>query len=453
MTLDRIAVVGGGPAGAMAAAHLAAGGRRVVLVEEKLAWEKPCGGGITAKALKRYPFLNDGAPRNSVDSCVLIGPSGVRFELELKPPVAIFSRKALNGLMLDRARTAGAEVVQDRVVRIEPSLRQNQAKGWGNQLLSESEERPTQAKAGLEWATRSLGVRRPWRLTLYGGEVIEASYLVLAGGARSQFRGQFSRAFTPDDLMATAGYYVPGTSRRMTIRFLPGLEGYIWTFPRCDHFSAGICGKMNSLSTAELRRMLEVFLQEEGFALGEVGGKSKRTQVSAGHHGANLGHAHAPHPTIPQPEFYSHVLPTPTRETLMNAPICGDGWAMVGDAAGFVDPITGEGLYYAFRSAELLAEALIEGRPERYEAAVRADFLPELMTAASLAPRFFLGTLLGAPVTERMVRFGSASEVFKRLLSDLFAGTQGYVDLRERGYRMLPRVLFGMGWGQLLEEA
>jgi flavin-dependent dehydrogenase len=406
---DRIAVVGAGPAGSMIAAMLATGGRRVVLFEEKMAWEKPCGGGVTAKALRQYPFLSDGAPRNMIDSCELISPSGVRFELELKPKIAIFSRKTLNGTMLERARAAGAEIVCDRVVRIEEC----------RSRLHDKNEEPTSANIGQIWGTRSNDMR--WRLRTHGGEEFEASYVVLAAGARTQFRAQFSRAFRPDDLMVTAGYFIPGSSRRMQIRFLPGLEGYIWTFPRCDHFSAGICAKMNSVSTAELRRRLEEFLAEEGF----------------GHEGSG---------------FYSHVLPTPSPEMLKSARFCGDGWGMVGDTAGFVDAITGEGLYYAFRSAELLARAILDGRPDEYQDAVRADFLPELIHAALLAPRFFLGSFMGAPVIDRMVRLAAGSEVFTRLLADLFAGTQSYVTLRERGYRMLPRVLFGMGWSGLLGE-
>ena len=48
----RVAVAGGGPAGALAAERLAAAGLDVILFDEKLAWEKPCGGGLTATALQ-----------------------------------------------------------------------------------------------------------------------------------------------------------------------------------------------------------------------------------------------------------------------------------------------------------------------------------------------------------------------------------------------------------------
>src|SRR5688572_568011 len=57
--MKRVAVLGGGPAGAFAAARLASAGVSTVLLDEKLAWEKPCGGGLTWKAYSQYPFLAD----------------------------------------------------------------------------------------------------------------------------------------------------------------------------------------------------------------------------------------------------------------------------------------------------------------------------------------------------------------------------------------------------------
>ncbi len=114
---------------------------------------------------------------------------------------------------------------------------------------------------------------------------------------------------------------------------------------------------------------------------------------------------------------------------------------MVGDAAGFVDPVTGEGLYYALRSGELLARALLAGRPEEYEDLVRQDFLPELIEAAKYSERFFHGMFLGETVLERMIQFAAESASFRELLSDLFSGAQGYVGLKARCYRTLPGVL------------
>jgi flavin-dependent dehydrogenase len=140
-------------------------------------------------------------------------------------------------------------------------------------------------------------------------------------------------------------------------------------------------------------------------------------------------------------KFYSHVLPALRLATLRDAPVSGPGWAMVGDAAGFTDPVTGEGLYYALRSAELVSECLLDGRPELYRRRLNEDFLGELQTAARIADRFFTGTWMGQAVTERMVQFTSNSPRFRKLMCDMFSGAQGYVTLRMRLYRALPAML------------
>src|SRR5439155_14090072 len=112
-----IAVVGGGPAGAFAAAELARFGCEVLLFDEKLAWEKPCGGGLTDKAIARWPFLREAAAeRNWISHCELIAPSGRGVSFQLDRQIAIFSRKVLNGLLLERACQAGAQVCRERIV-------------------------------------------------------------------------------------------------------------------------------------------------------------------------------------------------------------------------------------------------------------------------------------------------------------------------------------------------
>ena len=51
----------------------------------------------------------------------------------------------------------------------------------------------------------------------------------------------------------------------------------------------------------------------------------------------------------------------------------GKNWALIGDAAAWVDPLTGEGLFYAMKSGHLLGKALAEGCPEKYPAWVKAS--------------------------------------------------------------------------------
>lgn len=373
MGLGRTAIIGGGPAGAMAAASLARAGRAVILVDEKLAWEKPCGGGITHKALEQYPFLYEAeVQRNVVEGCELISPAGRRLWLPLTYPIAIYSRRVLNDLLLGRAREAGAEIVRDRVTAIG-------------------------------------GHAEAWQLRTRTGQ-IEAAHVILAAGARCRFGEPFRAHLAPQDYMATVGYYIPGNGRHMQVRFVSGLHGYIWIFPRCDHVSAGICGQIGNKTTSELRSLLEDFLRQEGL---EYGGAS----------------------------IYGHLLPALRRASLRSAQFCGEGWAVVGDAAGFVDSITGEGLYYALRSADLLAQALLAARPEAYPEALWRDFLPDLEIAAQFANRFFSGTFMAGAVTERTVQFAIMSRHFRVLLQELFAGVQGYRGLRRRAYLNVPKAL------------
>jgi geranylgeranyl reductase family protein len=369
-----IAVVGGGPAGAMAATELARSGLAVTLIDEKLAWEKPCGGGVTQKALEQYPFLADAqVERNWIRGCRLTSPSGRSACFALDRRIAIFSRQVLNRLLLDRAREAGANIVRDRVLAIEGSP--------GN------------------FRIRTRNAVQP------------AGYVVIAGGARTPFRRQFSSPLAPADLMLTAGYFLPFGGADIEIAFLENLEGYIWIFPRRGHSSAGICARMQTTTAPALRQRLDDFLRRRGFALAGA-------------------------------EFYSHVLPAPRAQTLERAPLEGRGWALVGDAAGLVDPITGEGLYYAIRSAALLAHAIAANRS--YARLLARDFLPELKLAARVAERFYRGGFLGRSVLERVVQFTASSATIRELTRDLFAGTQGYRGLRARFYRSFPRALLEM---------
>ncbi len=107
--MKRVAILGGGPAGAFAAEQLAAAGLRVQLFDEKLAWEKPCGGGLTYKAYSQYPFLiENSTPKRFVTETVLSAPKAGEVTLKLSDPLVIYSRLDLNRMLLERAGTGRA---------------------------------------------------------------------------------------------------------------------------------------------------------------------------------------------------------------------------------------------------------------------------------------------------------------------------------------------------------
>ena len=117
--MKHVAVLGGGPAGAHAAERLATAGLRVSVLDEKLAWEKPCGGGITYKAYHQYPFLlNNNTPKRFVTETYLATPKTDRVRMDLNQPLLIYSRHDLNNLILRRAEDAGAQVEKTRVLEV-----------------------------------------------------------------------------------------------------------------------------------------------------------------------------------------------------------------------------------------------------------------------------------------------------------------------------------------------
>src|SRR5271165_3351474 len=370
--MKKVAVLGGGPAGSFAAERLAAAGLNTIVIDEKLAWEKPCGGGLTYKAYSEYPFLihNDTA-KKVVTETYLAAPKAGAVKMNLTQPLVIYSRFDLNRMLLERAEKAGAQVEKTRVLEIE------------------------------RHADR-------WLLRTRNGS-FDADYCVVATGARNPLRNVGTQ-WTRSDTMYALGYYVPTDQNHIDIQFLPNLEGYIWVFPRCGHLSVGICGKGEPAQA--LRSRLEKYMDE----------KSLR------YHGS---------------EFYGHVLPSLETAAWRKNRVAGEGWIAVGDAAGLVDPITGEGLYYAMRSGDLASQVILNdahsltGKVQAYCGLLRRDFAADLEFGATLAKRVFLGRFLFNTVPARMVDFIRRSPRFRDLIQDLFAGTQPYLDLRSRLFRNL----------------
>ena len=370
--MKTVAVLGGGPAGSFAAERLAQAGLRTIIFDEKLAWEKPCGGGLTYKAYREYPHLIDNAtPKKLIYETSLAAPHAGEVRMKLDNPLVIYSRKDLNGMLLKRAEQAGAEIEKTRVLGIE---------------------------------RRENG----WRLQTRSGTA-EADFCVVATGARNSFR-EVGTEWSATDTMTALGYYVPESRERIDIQFLPQLEGYIWVFPREGHLSVGICGKGEPAQALRVR--LEAYMEERGIS---------RKYAT----------------------FYSHMLPSLEKPGWKKNRIAGDRWIAVGDAAGLVDPITGEGLYYAMRSGDLASRVVLNdahGIAEKsgaYRSMVAREFGVDLEFAALLAKRVFLGNFMFNSVPARMIQFMRRSPRFRALMQDLFSGTQPYLELRSRLLRNL----------------
>jgi flavin-dependent dehydrogenase len=204
--------------------------------------------------------------------------------------------------------------------------------------------------------------------------------------------------------MYALGYWIPTDQAHIDIQFLPNLEGYIWVFPRSGHLSVGICGKSESAQCLRVR--LERYMDERGICRKDG-------------------------------TFYGHMLPSLDSSSWRNNRLAGDGWAAVGDAAGLVDPITGEGLYYAVRSGDLASQVLLadeepETHAEHYRQLIGRDFGLDLTYSAGLAKRLFCGVLCFGAVPSKMIDLMKRSPRFCEIMQDLFAGTQPYLELKNR---------------------
>ena len=368
--MPTVAIIGGGPAGAIAAARLASGNPqlRVLVFEERLGWEKPCGGGLPYRVLQRYPFLLDAAAsRSLLYDTEFVAANGEAVRLRLSRPVAVYSRSALNTLLIERARAAGAEVIPERVLAF--------------------------GRAAQDWQVES-------RRGLHA-----CDHLVLAAGARSSLRQRLAPPLAAKDLLQTFGYYLPSSGNLVRVQFLEGCEGYAWAFPRLDHLSVGVAAKLGELSITGLKQRLHDFMLRFGYG---------------GPEGAPL---------------FSHVLPALGPRSWKHLQLAGPGWSLAGDAAGLADPITGEGIYFAMRSGELLAESIRAGAPEDYPNRVSRDFGRKLAFGSHLVRRFYRGTVGGELCTTRMIQYARRSQSFRNLMEDLVDGSQSY-----------PTLVFRVGW-------
>ena len=116
----NVAVVGGGPAGALLALHLARDGASVTVFDASHPREKPCGGGVTAKALALLPPApaSDPLPGRSVLACRFESGDGEAVDVTLARPVVVASRLELDGWLLRQAMGAGARHVAERVTAV-----------------------------------------------------------------------------------------------------------------------------------------------------------------------------------------------------------------------------------------------------------------------------------------------------------------------------------------------
>lgn len=394
-----VLIVGAGPAGALAARDLARAGASVRLIDASHPREKPCGGGLTERCVAICGDLLARVPHVAIER-VRFESAPVGRDPYPPPPRAVPSIAvdvpeaapgAAHALVVVGRRAFDAALVDD-------------AREAGADLIPERAVAIGTDADSVWVATR----QRRWR----------GRFLVGADGANSLVRRQLDQPLPRAHWSLATGVFAPGaSSREILIRFVRRPPGYIWSFPRLDHLAIGICAPADRCAAPELRDHLSRWLAASGLTRG------RRTTAYAW-----------PIPSLPQAAWADGV-PTGAR------------WLLVGDAAGLVDPLTREGIYYALRSAQLAANALAApgGNPTAdYARAVQAELVSELALSARAR-----GTFFSAFVTRLWIDVLRESPRVRSLALQTVVGTVGYYHLRRRAVAALePRAALGVARAQ-----
>jgi geranylgeranyl reductase family protein len=297
-----VLVVGAGPAGSATAMHLARGGANVLLADRaRFPRDKPCGGGLTGRALRHAPCDVSPVVEHVVDCMVLRLGYRRRFARRSDPPlIEMTQRRRLDAHLAEQAAGVGVDLRDG--VRVE----------------------------GLTFEASRVTAR-------VEGATIAASFLVGADGAN----GIVARAAGLGDGIvcgvALEGNAAWGTldpvpyegTAWVELGVVPG--GYGWVFPKGDHGNVGVGGWL--AEGPKLRAHLD-----------------------------RLSRLHCVDPDKLS-DIRGHRLPM----RRLGAPPSRGRVLLVGDAAGLVDPLSGDGIYEAWVSARLAADAILSGRVEDYE--------------------------------------------------------------------------------------
>ena len=332
-----VAVIGGGPAGAATAIRAARGGAKVVVFEKgPHGRDKVCGDGLTPRAVGALQELDiDMSDAHRIRGLRMIAGTQVR---ELDWPTtdrfpnhgAVWPRRRLDAALIDAAAAAGADIrfereaiprfEGDRVVGVD--VRPAGERGGARPAESVAADLTVAASGPPGVVARMLGATR------VEGETFGLAIRTYAETPRH------------DDVHLEA---------MLSLRDPSGhaIPGYGWMFPAGDgtvNIGVGALSTMKGFKKLNLNTLIDTYRSAVGDAW-------------------QLG------PNLERPRAWRLPMSTQRRH--------GPGWVAIGDAAGLVNPMNGEGIDYGLESGMLAADLFLEDpatTPERYDAAVGERF-------------------------------------------------------------------------------
>jgi geranylgeranyl reductase family protein len=404
-----VIVVGGGPAGASAALRLGQGGARVLLLEKAAGFprEKPCGGGLTGRLLKRLPQVREMIDAgeiscNRVTRMHIESPDGTRATYQHPEPLLYLIRR----WEFDAAlfRRAGEVCTVETGVTIRRCM-----------VKPDRAELPGHVE--LEDTTGKL-----WTAPLVIAADSANSVIARQTGLRTEAA---HREYAVDMMEETSYERLQVTDPEAVTLCLTMKDafGYGYVFPKTDRLNLGFGCKLDWFLDKQRGRgkeMHEAWV-ERCKQRGDVTGETDRAGYKA----------------FPIP------ISGPLERTVT------DRVMLAGDAGGFVNAFSAEGIYYAMVSGWLAGEAALEAIREqryserslaRYERLWKAEIGDDLAHAVDIQGRLFNGS----DRIDSLVRNAARDPELLRLLVGYSTGLASYEALRNHMVRSaVPKWVWG----------
>jgi geranylgeranyl reductase family protein len=383
-----VLIVGGGPAGTVAGINLIGRGLRVAILDRAhFPRIKPCGGGISCRVFDRFPYLEPvlrSVPTNLVSKVVLESPSGNAINLESdKPLYAMIRRLEFDNALLDRCKRGGIEVREDvtvsRVVVADDGVSLTSTSG---------EEFVADLVIGADGVNSTVavhaGMRGPW----------QSSQVAIDGSEESPSSSVSARQDTMYVYFGMGGAY-----------------GYGYVFPKTTHVNLGI-GLL--LDYAKKHVSDKPYAQHLRFTedlkrKGVISGDSLRQNF--------------------------RVYPLPFAGPLRK--ISSHRVLLAGDAAGFVNGFTAEGIYHAMVSGEHAGKTALQAVRNkntsaeflrRYDDACEVEVGHELRKSVELQKRFYSDPDL----IDLVIGFAGRNRTVLTLITRFVIGQLSYEELKAR---------------------
>jgi len=303
-------VVGAGPAGSTAAKFISEKGLKVLLMDKcTFPRDKPCGGGITMKTLQRFSYINDDLIESySYGGHLHSSSLTYNINVERKEPFGAFVlRKKFDHELVKLAINSGASFLEGKKV--------------------------VDVKANQENAI----------VTLDDGSRITSQLIIGADGIWSTVAKKSGLSHNNKHIGLCVVKEAPISSKEIDKYFTKkrighlhikvfGLTGYGWVFPKKDHINIGV-GQIISPKTKDKKNLREIYdkyltlLKENNHIPNSIDAEKVK--------GAAL-------PTCPLEKTYS------------------DRILLCGDAAGLINPLTGDGIEYAMISGKIASDVCKE---------------------------------------------------------------------------------------------